>query len=77
MWNVKEDMWTYIDQIKRVNTVHKRTEGNKPQNFVLLTIHYRNDNLLPLEIEQNITKEEMIHTIYLLNDEGKTIECIN
>ena len=63
--------WRFLDKVDRIETVYIH-EPNKPQILAKVNafIHNRTD-LEIVECSQNPNE------VYLLNDEGKTIERIN
>ena len=76
LWDSGKNCWTYIDGLKKVDSwrINKEKDTLK---FVNLMCYYKDEKEMPLSIELDITKEELVNSIYLLNDEGRTIERIN
>jgi len=74
LWDDGKQCWTFLDGFKKVD--HWRTEKDEVK-FINLLCYYKDEKEMPLSIELDVTKEELVHSIYLLNDDGKTIERIN
>lgn len=74
-WIDKENRWEFWDEIERIS--HQRgfveTTGIESINILLV---FRDEKKQPFEIWME-SKEEIKSQVYILNDEGKTIERIN
>ncbi len=73
LWDDGKKCWTFLGSFKKVS--HWKTEKDEIK-FINLLCHYKDEKEMPLSIEIDITKEELVNSIYIL-DEGKTIERIN
>jgi len=70
---LSKEKWIYIDGITRIET-SRLIKQNPEQQFV--TLEFRS-NEEPYVLEFDVTRDENMYTIFLLNDKGETIERIN
>lgn len=69
----QKDGWVFIDGISRFES--KRLIKQEPESQFIMANFQSNGERYDLNFD--VTSDENRHTIFLLNDEGKTIECIN
>ncbi len=80
LWDDGKNCWTYMDGMKKVDswrTVKEAGGKEKRVELINLLCYHRNEKELPISIEVDVSKDELVASIFLLNDEGKTIERIN
>ena len=65
-----EDGWKFIDKVDRLQTVEEAKEG-EPKRIVKIIAQTQHEVNVVIETTDNP------YAVYLLNDEGKTIERLN
>ena len=76
-WIEAENRWELWDSIERISY---QKVVNEEQNTKKLSIYlvFRDEKKEPFEIEEDLkSKEILVNQMYILNDEGKTVERIN
>ena len=78
-WIHKENRWEFWDGIERISHQRENRESDKDikKEILRILLSFRNEKKEPFEMVIENDLESTAEQVYILNDDGKTIERIN
>ena len=70
LWDVGKNCWTYMDGMKKVDSWRTIKEaGGKEKRVELINLisYHRNEKELPISIEVDVSKDELVASIISLS----------